>query len=89
MVCTSKYCTELNSVMMMMIRVVFKCGLSEGTAIPYYTRQPQYKTENSSYKLCYMSEVTDRTIHNNRLDIFMLDKSIKLIEIRNNHKYFF
>jgi hypothetical protein len=44
----------------------------------HYKYEPQSVLENSHYKLYYgRFIITDRTIHNNRPDIVILDKTIK------------
>lgn len=46
--------------------------------MPYYKYESQFVLENSGYKLyCDWSIVTDRTIHKNRPDKIMLDKTIE------------
>jgi hypothetical protein len=55
-----------------------KCGLSKGPPIPYYKYKPQSVLENSSCKLyCDRPIITARTIHNNRPNIVILEKTIK------------
>jgi hypothetical protein len=71
--------------------LAIKCGLLKGPSTPYYKYDPQSVLENSNYKLYYdMSIITLRTIHNNRPDIVIVDKTIKeahLIDIAipNSH----
>jgi hypothetical protein len=46
--------------------------------MPYYKYEPQSVLENSSYELYYDRSIrTDRTIHNNRPYIVILDKTIE------------
>jgi hypothetical protein len=46
--------------------------------MPYYKYEPQSIIGNSNYNLYYRrSIITDRTIHNNRPDIIILDNTIK------------
>jgi hypothetical protein len=46
--------------------------------MPHYKQEPQSVFENCSYKRYFdWSTTTDRTVHNNRPDRVMLDKTIK------------
>jgi len=64
--------------------------------MPYYKYEPQSVVENSSYtsKPCReRSIITDRTIHNNKPDIVLLDETIKeayLIDVAipDSHKLY-
>jgi len=69
-----------------------KCGFQRDNK--YHITNVSHNTNQRNPTINYatLSVVTDRTIHNNRPDILIPDKSIKeayLIEIRKNHKYFF
>jgi hypothetical protein len=58
--------------------LAIKCGLSKGPPVPCYKYEPQAVLQNSSYKLYYDRPIiTDRTIHRNRPNTVMLDKTIK------------
>jgi hypothetical protein len=59
--------------------MTIKCGLSKGQPMPYYKYEAQSVLENSYYKLHSqydMSVITDLSIHNNRLNIIILDRNI-------------
>jgi hypothetical protein len=61
--------------------LTIKCDLSEGPPTPYHKHEQQSALDDSSYQLYSdRSMTTDRTIHNSRLDVVMLDKT-------NNEEY--
>jgi hypothetical protein len=52
--------------------------LSKGPPMPYHKNEPQCLLENADYELYHDRPViTDRTIHSNRPDIVVLDKTIR------------
>jgi len=55
-----------------------RCGLSEGSPVPYCKYEQQSVLEKLNYKLYYdRSNITDRTIHNNRPNVVVLKLTIK------------
>ncbi|KAL0822073.1 hypothetical protein ABMA28_005438 [Loxostege sticticalis] len=63
-------------------KLAFKYQLLTGKPLPYYQYTPKPVLESSSHKMYFDRAIlTDRTVHNNRPDITLIDKQNKQVYI--------